>query len=312
MIVFNKFTENMDGIYFSSQFDDEKLIRMNIIDPYTGLIMWSNTMLIVKNIDYFVSHPRATNLFGFEIIDEITKELYLKIILSDDKYFSIENADAYKKIKNFKYSNKHSDFWAAFPLFDIFINKCYDNVNCRVEKDDVVVDIGANLGFFSYYSLIKGAKKVYSFEPSYEQYKAIKDNFGDIDRLIIENLAVTSDGNPLNLYQHKYLSVLSITSEDKTNDDNYIIKECNSVNLEEYCNTNNININFLKVDCEGAEYDIFNSLSDEFLKSIDKIAMECHFNTDDKLPNLISRFKSIGFTIEGNVNGEVGNMFVFK
>lgn len=35
-------------------------------------------------------------------------------------------------------------------------------------------------------------------------------------------------------------------------------------------------VNFLKIDCEGVEYEIFFTASHEILRRIDKIAMEYH------------------------------------
>ena len=55
---------------------------------------------------------------------------------------------------------------------------------------------------------------------------------------------------------------------------------------------NNIShCNFLKLDCEGAEYEILCNLPTKYFKKIDKIVMECHFV--DKKPELIDRLKQI-------------------
>ncbi len=296
MIVFNRFTDDKTGLIFNSYFNSYQKIIIKIIDTYTGLIAWHNDMTI-KGGEFFFSYPRSIDFYGFEICDAETDEIYLKLNIYDDKYSSIKNLDNFNKLHNFKYTDKNKDLWAAYPLYDIFINNCYTK-NVSVEKNDIVFDIGANLGFFSYYSLINGASKVYAFEPGVAQSRTIMENFGDIDNLTIESKAVSAHTGILKFAEHKSLSVLSTNYPEESKMDNYNILECECVNLMEYCINKNISrINFLKMDCEGAEYDIFNSLSDDFIKSIDKISMEFHFNSDGRIKPLIERLRNLNFHV---------------
>jgi FkbM family methyltransferase len=311
MIIFNNFTENNDGISFTSLFDS-KLIRIKIIDAYTGLIAWHDDMLVGRS-SYFFSYPRRTKHYGFEISDPETNEIFLKLNIYNDGYTSFEDVDELKKIKDFKYSEKNEDMWAAYPLYDIFLNKCYDDINCHVNEGDIVFDIGANLGLFSYYSILKGAKKVYAFEPGESQSNAIKDNFGSFNNLVVEQKAVSSETGILRFSKHKNKSILSGFFDDESNED-YTISECYSVNLVDYCKENNINkINFLKIDCEGSEYKIFESLTDEFIKNVDKVTMEYHLNINGRVRYLIERLESNGFIVNvSNIESEVGNLTAYN
>ena len=193
------------------------------------------------------------------------------------------------------------------------MSKCYDNLNCQVKENDVVFDIGANLGLFSYYSILKGASKVYSFEPGESQSNAIKDNFESIGNLVVEQKAVSDETGILRFNKHKTKSILSGVFTDSDSDE-YDIVECRSVNLVDYCKENKIdNINFLKMDCEGYEYKIFESLTDEFIRKIDKITMEYHLNNDGRVKYLIDRLESNGFNVEvSDINAEVGNLIAYK
>ena len=307
MITFNRFTDDRKGLIFNSYFNSDKKIKIKIIDTYTGLIAWGNEM-IVREGEYFFSYPRIVDFYGFEICDSDTNEIYLKLDIYDDSgYISIKKLDILNKLHNFKYIDKHKDMLSAYPLYDIFINKCYTN-NISIENGDVVIDIGANIGFFSYYAIINGASKVYAFEPGLAQSQSIKDNFGDIDTLTIESKAVSNHTDTLTYIQNNTFSVKSTNYINMSNMEDYIITECECVNLMEYCVNNNINkINFLKIDCEGAEYDIFKSLSDDFIKNIDKISMEFHLNKDGKVKSLIKRLKDLNFDVICNdVEIEVG------
>jgi hypothetical protein len=84
--------------------------------------------------------------------------------------------------------------------------------------------------------------------------------------------------------------------------------------LMDYCLEKNISkINFLKIDCEGSEYGIFENFSEDFLKIIDKIIMEYHLNTDGRLVKMIEKLQNNGFTVKvPDVNSEIGILVAFK
>jgi FkbM family methyltransferase len=312
MIAFKNFTENNNGLEFTNLLNP-KNIRLKTIDPYTGLISWHSDMRVEKNCNYFFAYPRYSNHYGFEILDLDTNEILLKINIHNEGYNCMESIDVLGKLNDFKYSEKKEDNWAAYPLYDIFINKCYEDPNCKVENGDVVFDIGANLGLFSYYSVLKGAKRVYAFEPGESQFKAIEDNFGSMDNLVIEKKAVTEKNGILKFAKHKTKSVMSGVFND-VDEETYSVVECQSINLMDYCLEKNISkINFLKIDCEGSEYRIFENLSEDFLKMIDKIIMEYHLNTDGRLVKMIEKLQNNGFTVKvPDVNSEIGILVAFK
>jgi FkbM family methyltransferase len=176
-----------------------------------------------------------------------------------------------------------------------------------------ILDIGANLGLFSYYSVLKGAKRVYAFEPGESQFKAIEDNFGSMYNLVIEKKAVTEKNGILKFAKHKTKSVMSGVFND-VDEENYSVVECQSINLMDYCLEKNISkINFLKIDCEGSEYGIFENFSEDFLKIIDKIIMEYHLNTDGRLVKMIEKLQNNGFTVNvPDVNSEIGILVAYQ
>jgi len=68
------------------------------------------------------------------------------------------------------------------------------------------------------------------------------------------------------------------------------------INFYDFILKNNITkINLLKVDCEGAEYKIFDSIPDEYFSTIDKIHVEFHFNDGEKVKKLINKLETNGF-----------------
>jgi FkbM family methyltransferase len=309
MIFFKHFTDNNDGLVFESKFSYPKKITVKIIEPYTQLCLWADTMEVGMG-NYFFARARNLNYLGFEIIDSDNNQIYLKLELNDPGYFNLEEIDKFKKLKNYKYSEKHSDLCAAFSLNEIFALKVYEHPHCKVEKNDIVIDIGANLGFFSYNAILEGAQIVYAFEPGPNQAQAILENFGDLGKIKIEQKAVTDTRGFVKLLS----SINSVLSQISKSSDDQNAKDCESVNLMEFCKENNIlKVNLLKLDCEGSEWQIFESLKDDFISNIDKIVMEYHLNTDKRVDSLVQRLRSLGFEVEiSGSDWECGSLFAFK
>jgi FkbM family methyltransferase len=303
MIIFNGITENNKGINISSIYENEITVLAKIIDGYTGLCSYATPMKLYPGVNYFFTHFVNVYHRRFEVWNEDETKLYLKLDVRDNASPNLEILDKFNKLKNFKYDNQ-KDYDAALPLYEIFCNNLYNKEHCEINPGDVVVDIGGHLGFFSYFAICKGADKVYCFEPSKDCVRTIQNNFR-FSNLILEELAVTLFNGEITFYYNPYSSMQS--SIYTPNIGNRII--CKSVNLNDYIIKNNIQkINFLKIDCEGAEYEIIESLSEEYIaNNIEKICIEYHFNINNKIYSMLEKLKRCGLQIQDQGGGEVIN-----
>ena len=66
-------------------------------------------------------------------------------------------------------------YWHWLFINEVFIANKYD-VSEKNIRDKIVVDAGANIGLFSLYCALFGAKKVHAFEPVGETYNLLKKN----------------------------------------------------------------------------------------------------------------------------------------
>lgn len=77
---------------------------------------------------------------------------------------------------------------------EIFIHKTYNPKGFEIKNKEVIVDIGAHIGFFSIYAA-KNAKngKVFSFEPSKENYILLDKNvkLNNLSNIKLFNSAVS-------------------------------------------------------------------------------------------------------------------------
>jgi FkbM family methyltransferase len=155
-----------------------------------------------------------------------------------------------------------SEVYKNQMMHEIFSNKetrMYERI-FRVDKDDIVVDIGATIGDFTYTILDRKPKHCYVVEP----------------------LGIFFDTLQKNLYGHPVSFVKAAISSEKNleivwDGQNEV---CRTLTFNEFLKENHINkIDFLKVDCEGGEYDVFSEKNIEFLKSIPKIITEVHLRS---------------------------------
>jgi FkbM family methyltransferase len=164
----------------------------------------------------------------------------------------------------------------------------------NLSKDDIVIDIGGNVGMFSIYVKKKFNCKVISFEPvpmNYEQFKInMVLNGLELNDIELHNKAITNvEGGEMKIGTNLYNTGGSSV---------YVVGDINSI-----CETETIDkyitsgCKYLKIDCEGGEYDIIPSILDK-LNQFDYIGIEYHkFNNQN--PSLLHKL------IEENFNGEI-------
>jgi FkbM family methyltransferase len=175
----------------------------------------------------------------------------------------------------------------------------------------VIFDIGGNVGITAIYlSRIFPNSKIYTFEPILDNFKILKKNIQEYKNIEAFNIGLGSKNGEFKVY-------LSNDSENFGGISFYPDPVGN--NLESYisCEVNNINdvikkigidsIDLIKIDTEGAEYDILMGLDDNILRNTSWISGELHGNQDFKLLNYLNK---LGFSI--SVKKQIDNrLFMF-
>ena len=148
-----------------------------------------------------------------------------------------------------------------FETRENYENNDYERI-FQVEEGDIVVDIGSSVGEFPYSILGKNPKHIYVVEPLGIFFDTLKKNL-EGHQVSFTNAAISSE---------RFLKISWDGHE----------QEIRTLTFKEFLDQNRLTkIDFLKVECEGGEYDVFSENNIPFLKTVPKIATEVHLK--DKL-----------------------------
>jgi len=174
-------------------------------------------------------------------------------------------------------------------LTNVWLIEEYNKLNFEINPNDIVIDVGAHIGLFTLYASQFCSKgTIYSFEPVKENYKLLLENvkLNNLEQVNIFNLAVSNSNETVKLYINDDESGHSMFSQSSQS------IMIDSISLQRIFDDNQIeHCNFLKLDCEGAEYEIIKNLPLTYLEKIDKMIIEYHMT--DSHPELLSELKEI-------------------
>lgn len=173
-------------------------------------------------------------------------------------------------------------------VFVVYVKRDYGKM---VDKP-IVIDIGANIGVFSLYAAGCGAAKIYAFEPNSKAYDVLLRNIaanGFEDVIIPFNVAVTGcDGETVKIPSES--SPYNYIRKEDSGDN---CEEVSSITLATIMTKNGLDfVDLVKIDCEGAEYEIVPGMADWVFSRVGEIRMEFH---KGPLDDLISVFRKHGF-----------------
>ena len=197
--------------------------------------------------------------------DMVVKEIN-KIIYKEKMEEKIDESLNNQKndFKDFNWGTQ-TDWYINSIKDEIFGQRIYERF-FEVDPGDIVVDVGASLGPFTYSILNKKPKHVFCFEPCEEEFPTlIKNTLGHPVSHILKGISSVNglvDENKL------FNSVMGTQNKMET------------ITFKRFLELYDLpKIDFLKTDCEGGEYDIFTDENFDYIKNnVKKIAGEWHLN----------------------------------
>ncbi len=206
-----------------------------------------------------------------------------------------------QKFDNLKIENHKDGFLVSFLDFafyiesleefhilnEVFIN---DDYRFHTNSKSIVIDIGANIGISSmYFSKCNHIHKIYAFEPVERTFNHAKYNL-ELNNKIhkvewIRNIGLGKDNRKESFLFNKNTKgntgirgVLSDSYANDANAERVEVQICDaSLEIREILSKIDNEKVILKMDCEGAEYEILeNIFNTKIIKQIDVILLEWH------------------------------------
>jgi len=190
---------------------------------------------------------------------------------------------------------------------EIFIRKVYAPKLVAIEPRDVVVDIGANIGLFTMFAAQRTQNQVYAFEPFPGNTKILNQNLlaNQLKNVVLHEKVVSDKSGTAKLFISQASTGHLIFNKNIRGPLEKFI-QVPSTTLTDFMEEAKLSeIDFLKLDCEGAEGHILSSTSNDVLARIRKIALEFHDNVSILQHDDIRRLlRTAGFEIQMVWDGE--------
>ena len=187
---------------------------------------------------------------------------------------------------------------------EIFVDKMYRSVEQIISNlENPIIDVGAHIGLFSIYaSTFNSTIKIIALEPEPTNFALMKENLklNHCKNVVIKNVALAgSDEEKASLYlsenNHNHTTLQPNHFTTKPTEQLQIT----ATNIKDLIEKNKLSkIGLLKMDIEGAEFEILKNLKKREWNKIRNIAVEYHEDAVNKRSDLENIIRSHGFSVE--------------
>ena len=314
------------SIFFEGQSNDFTTVNFSLIgrkpqnvivkiyNNYLNFLEHSTEITLLPGVRHYIYYPNNSSDRVINFYDKKTLQLVSSFGLKGQQdLVYLDYLQFVKQTLPVLTEGQKTNLSIVF--YEIFVKNLYSGDFIRVNEGDVVVDIGFNFGIFTYHSLKFNPSKIIGYEPNKNVSKHFKRMIND-NRVTIHDCAVGGEQGSIEFYENQDTGMSTIIPE-LYNDGRVSSYKVPIVTFDDVIKTNNLEkINYLKVDCEGAEFSIFETMSSEYLSNnIENIVVEYHaFPSDEKVKKLLSKLKDCGFKIitQGPENDSLGMIFAKK
>lgn len=199
-----------------------------------------------------------------------------------------------------------TDFHSKRWFFPRYVGTAHEPATTKlfidtIKENDCIIDIGGHLGYFTCVSAVLAKNgQVHTFEVDPNCVPLIEKNkkINDFQNVFINNFAVADKVKKVRIpsLNHPH-SGMRINSEQN----NFI--EIDAITLDDYVYKNNLKPNFIKIDVEGAEYQVLQGMKETLKQPQLKLLVEVHvdllskhFDTDYRV--ILNLLDEYGFNMK--------------
>lgn len=307
-------------------FQEPNIINISTPIGFNGYISVRDNL---TKIPLYYCHLAMQKNCGWNIIPNGDRNFKTETYFSE---FLLEFYDNNKKyVDSYTLKVRELDYIPSvvnknFSPFDcLYINykqMFYEDIysHCYLTNLETVIDIGANVGLFSLYMLKKhNCKRIYAIEPTKKAFSQLSDSLRDETNASVHKLAIHNFDGKSKIKSVEDNSTISGFIDDVHPYTNHNMKEeeVDVVTLNRFMNDHNLDhVDLIKIDIEGSEYDVIDSLSDVDILKSDRYLIEYHWSKTKNIKKMVDRLKFLGFNILNNedptFDNDLGFFFAYK
>lgn len=202
----------------------------------------------------------------------------------------------------FEVRDRRDELSDAYVINESYLYGIHDNILPYFKNAKVGFDVGAHIGAFTIFAAKKSPARIFAVEPAPNNRKVLEENIklnNFEDRIKVLPVAVSSRGGEIDLFipENGGIATTSRRHLDLYNADvgTKTIKVPTKTLLELFRENGVDFCDFVKMDCEGAEYDIFYNAPQELFDKIGVMTIECH--KDGNINELMDFIRKRGFEV---------------
>ena len=211
--------------------------------------------LLDKRREYYLSYP------------PLRKSLYYWLY-SKTRY----HKEVVKRINGFDMYLNLRDFGLSKQLW---INgyrepECFKHFSNMLHSDDVVLEIGANIGYYVLWEAVK-ASKVYAFEPLPENYDFLNRNIflNNVENVMFFPWGVSDRKGSRCLFYDRFRNRANMFSGK------YCV-DVPCVTVDGFCEEYDVHPDVIRMDIEGFEWFVFKGMRDTLKGNVCRLFFEVH------------------------------------
>ena len=165
-------------------------------------------------------------------------------------------------------------------------------------KAEYVVDAGANIGSFTLFAAARGARRFVAIEPHPLTFAVLTENIqaaGLASRVTLVNHAVAATSGRRTLSSPRMSTAATLLSEAAPGGRSLTVDTQTLGDI--FRDSGWPRIDVLKIDIEGAEYEVFGDVSADFLAAVDTVLVECHHIADLGPSAIAASMRGAGFYV---------------
>lgn len=302
---------NTQTIYYSSLQNINFPINITVREYKSNATIWSVPMTAMDaNVEYWMI-PAEKQYMDYESMDGFTGIKFC--VYNAHTNEQIYEQPFFRKFYNLHTTNLSNTNPYYHNYVEYFVYKVYDKwLN---KKYGLVVDVGANVGVFTECMLhLYNCEQVVAVECNKNLVSDLRQSYQHDTRVTIIDKALHHTNTEVSFYQcDSHPGISTITSPEQMNNNTGIpfsqVISVETITIRDIVDKFG-NIDLLKLDIEGAEYDVLINAEDGVFNSINNLFIECHFFNEnhkykDEYLALVNKLKSTGYIVEESYADQV-------